>query len=142
MPHLILARHRMRPVANGPAVRGLHGDVSMTELLLRFLLGGVAVSLFAAIAEVFKPKTFSGIFAAAPAVALVSLALLFGQRGGAVVREHALGMAWGGVSFLAYACACVFTTARTRLPVWIGAVVSWAVWFAVAAVGWVWVRPS
>lgn len=114
----------------------------MTELVLRFALGGVAVSLFAAMAELFQPKTFSGIFAAAPAVALVSLALLFAQRSLAVVREHTLGMAWGGVSFLAYASACVFTTASTRVPVWLGALIAWAVWIAIAAIGWVWVSTS
>jgi uncharacterized membrane protein (GlpM family) len=109
---------------------------------MRFALGGAAVSLFSAIAELFKPKTFSGIFSAAPAVALVSLTLVFVQRGEASVREHALGMICGGVAFFAYACACVFTTSSTRLPVWLGAAVCWAVWFAIAMLAWLCVRPS
>jgi len=114
----------------------------VNDLILRFALGGVAVSLFAALAELFKPKTFSGILGAAPAVALVSLALTFQQRGSAVVRDHALGMMFGGVGFLAYACSCVLTTAQSRLPVWLGALLCWAVWLLVAATAWVLVRPS
>lgn len=109
---------------------------------MRFALGAVAVSLFSALAELFKPKTFSGILGAAPAVALVSLGLTFEQRGAEVVRDHALGMICGGIGFLAYACACVFTTAKTRLPVWGGAAICWTVWFLVAATAWVFVRPS
>ena len=111
------------------AVRALHGDIPVNDLMLRFALGGTAVSLFSAVAELFKPKTFSGIFGAAPAVALISLGLTFAQRGSAVVHDHARGMVCGGVAFLAYTCACVFTTSKTRIPVWAGAISCWAVWF-------------
>lgn len=114
----------------------------MTDLILRFLLGGAAVSLFSAVAELFKPKTFSGIFGAAPAVALVSLAMLFAQRGREVVQNHALGMICGGLGFLAYACACVAITSNPRVPVWAGAAACWAVWFLVAAAAWATMRPS
>jgi len=114
----------------------------VNDLILRFALGGVAVSLFSALAEIFRPKTFSGILGAAPAVALVSLALTFEQRGSSVVRDHARGMICGGAGFLAYACACVLTTASRRLPVWLGAALCWAVWFLVAAAAWLTVKPS
>jgi len=117
-------------------------DFPVNDLILRFTLGGAAVSLFSALAELFKPKTFSGILGAAPAVALISLALTFAQRGDSVVRDHALGMICGGGGFLAYAFSCVFITANSRLPVWLGAAVCWAVWFLVAAAAWVLVRPS
>ena len=114
----------------------------MNDLILRFALGGAAVSLFSAVAELFKPKTFSGLFGAAPAVALVSLGLLFEQRGAVTVRDHALGMVCGAFGFLAYACACVFVTGHSRIPVWVGAALCWAVWLLVAAAAWVTVKPS
>jgi len=114
----------------------------VNDLVLRFGLAGVAVSLFASLAELIKPKTFSGILGAAPAVALVSVAITFAQRGGGVVREHALGMICGGAGFLAYAFGCVFLTAKTRIPVWLGAGICWSLWFLVAAVAWFTVRPS
>jgi len=120
----------------------LHGDIPVNDLMLRFALGGTAVSLFSAVAELFKPKTFSGIFGAAPAVALISLGLTFAQRGSAVVHDHARGMVCGGVAFLAYTCACVFTTSKTRIPVWAGAISCWAVWFLIAGGAWFAMGPS
>jgi uncharacterized protein DUF3147 len=47
----------------------------MREILIRFLIGGVSVSLFAIIGDLFKPKSFAGLFGAAPSVALATLAL-------------------------------------------------------------------
>ncbi|HET7538216.1 MAG TPA: DUF3147 family protein [Polyangiaceae bacterium] len=114
----------------------------MNDLVLRFSLGALAVSLFSAVAELFKPKTFAGILGAAPAVALVSLTLVFLQRGSSVVREQAVGMICGGLGFLLYACGCVFTTAYTRIPVWAGAALCWALWLLVALTAWFVVRPS
>ena len=37
----------------------------MKEMLLRFVIGGVVVSIFAVL-DLFKPKSFAGLFAAAP----------------------------------------------------------------------------
>jgi hypothetical protein len=34
----------------------------MKELIVRFLIGGVIVSSFAALGEVFRPKSFGGLF--------------------------------------------------------------------------------
>lgn len=50
------------------------------ELLLRFLIGGSVVSLFAIAGDVFRPKSFAGLFGAAPSVALATLALTVWQR--------------------------------------------------------------
>ena len=45
----------------------------MEELFIRFLIGGAVVSSFALLGEVFRPKTFAGLFGAAPSIALASL---------------------------------------------------------------------
>jgi tetrahydromethanopterin S-methyltransferase subunit C len=47
----------------------------MAQLVFRFLVGGLIVSLFAALADVLKPKSFAGLFGAAPSVGLATLAL-------------------------------------------------------------------
>jgi hypothetical protein len=44
------------------------------ELVARFLIGGIIVSLFAAIAEIVRPKSFAGLFGAAPSIALTTRA--------------------------------------------------------------------
>ena len=36
------------------------------DLILRFLIGGVVVSAFAALGDMVKPKSFAGLFGAAP----------------------------------------------------------------------------
>ena len=51
------------------------------ELAIRFVLGGVIVSAFAVIGDMLHPKSFAGIFGAAPSVALASLGLTFLTKG-------------------------------------------------------------
>jgi len=48
----------------------------MTQFLIRFVIGGLVVSVFAICGDVLRPKSFAGLFGAAPSVALASLALL------------------------------------------------------------------
>ena len=38
----------------------------MTEYIVRFLIGGVAVSAFAMLGDILRPKSFAGLFGAAP----------------------------------------------------------------------------
>ena len=47
----------------------------MTEYLVRFLVGGVVVSAFAVFSDALRPKSFAGLFGAAPSVALATLAI-------------------------------------------------------------------
>lgn len=42
----------------------------MTEVCIRFTVGGLFVSVFALVGDVLKPKSFAGLFGAAPSVAL------------------------------------------------------------------------
>jgi hypothetical protein len=47
----------------------------MAEALIRFMIGGIFVSVFAVLGDVLKPKRFAGLFGAAPSVALATLIL-------------------------------------------------------------------
>lgn len=85
------------------------------------------MSLFAAVASGLKPKTFAGLFGAAPTVALASLALAFSSDGAQFVAVLAQSMMLGGFALLAYS-ACTANLCRTRLPVLLSAALSWAVW--------------
>jgi hypothetical protein len=110
------------------------------ELALRFVLGGAIVSAFAALGEVFTPKRFSGMFGAAPAVALVSLALAFHRHGTAYVAIEGKAMTIGAIA--AHAAACVLVAKRRLLPVWAATAASLATWSVVAAVGFGLARAS
>src|SRR2546423_746505 len=48
------------------------------ELALRFLVGGLFVSLFAVLSKTLQPKTFAGLFGAAVSVVAAGLGNLFG----------------------------------------------------------------
>ena len=52
----------------------------MLQYLFRFLMGGMIVSLFASLGDVLKPKSFAGLFGAAPSVALATLGSQFWLR--------------------------------------------------------------
>ncbi len=53
----------------------------MNEIILRFLIGGAVVSAFALLGDLFKPKSFAGLFGAAPSVALATLGLTVTDMG-------------------------------------------------------------
>jgi len=76
----------------------------MTELLFRFLIGGLAVSFFAALGDILKPKSFAGLFGAAPSVALATLALTTSSDGPRYASVEARSMVAGAGAFLLYAC--------------------------------------
>ena len=52
----------------------------MTEYLIRFLVGGVVVSAFAMLGDILRPKSFAGLFGAAPSVALATLGICTGTE--------------------------------------------------------------
>jgi hypothetical protein len=47
------------------------------DYVIRFVIGGAIASLFAVLGDVFRPKSFGGLFGAAPSVALATLTLTF-----------------------------------------------------------------
>lgn len=107
------------------------------EVVLRFLLGGLAVSTFSALGELFAPKSFSGLFGAAPSVALASLTMTFAVDGPSTVLALARWMIAGAIATIAYASSCVALGARRHFPMWLAATGSWLVWLAVAVAAWV-----
>ena len=65
----------------------------MEESLLRFAIGGVVVSLFAILGDVFRPKSFAGLFGAAPSIALATLGLTVVKDGKVYAAVEARSMA-------------------------------------------------
>ena len=116
--------------------RGLAPRESVTDLLLRFFIGGTVVSAFAAIGQLFEPKTFAGLFGAAPSIATATLALTYVERGRAATATSAQWMAVATAALFLYATCCVWACRRRRIPVWLGAVASWVVWGAAAVALW------
>jgi len=110
------------------------------ETILRFLLGGTIVSLFALVGALFKPPTFAGIFGSAPSVALATLTLAFANQGPGYVATEAQSMALGAVGLVAYSAACARGVRWQRMPVWAEAGLCWIVWLTVTFSLWMIVR--
>jgi hypothetical protein len=106
--------------------------MQLGDALIRFLLGGAVVSLFAALGSAFEPKTFAGLFGSAPTVALGSLALAFGENGSAEAATLARSMTLAAPALLAYSLVCAFVVRWRGLPVWLGAGLAWMSWGLVA----------
>ena len=75
----------------------------LTQILIRLLVGGAIVSLFAIIGDVLKPKSFAGLFGAAPSVALATIALTVKSEGSTFASIEARSMILGALAFFAYA---------------------------------------
>jgi Protein of unknown function (DUF3147) len=102
----------------------------MSEYLIRFLIGGIVVSSFAVLGEIFRPKSFAGLFGAAPSIALATFGLTIAEQGKAYAAIEARSMVFGAVAFFVYACATSFilmrckphalTTTVALMPIWFG----------------------
>jgi uncharacterized membrane protein (GlpM family) len=114
----------------------------MSDLVIRFVLGGAIVSLFAAIGETFQPKSVAGLFGAAPSVAVATLVLAYATKDSGYVALEARSMLLGAAALFVYSAACVAATKRPAVPVALGAAVAWIAWGAVAFAGWVALRAA
>jgi len=111
----------------------------MEEILIRFLIGGVSVSLFAFLGDLFKPKSFAGLFGAAPSVALATLLLTIGKEGPRYAAIETTSMIAGCVAFFVYSSVVSRVMMRRApkallastvfLPLW--AAVAFGLWYAV-----------
>jgi hypothetical protein len=111
----------------------------MTQIFIRFLVGGLVVSSFAIIGDLLKPKSLAGLFGAAPSVALATLALTVAGEGRLYVAAEARSMIAGAIAFFVYASLVSWILMRGRfaalritiaaMPVWFGmALAIWAYW--------------
>ena len=102
------------------------------ELLIRFLAGGLVVSLFALIGDILRPKTFAGIFGAAPSVALATLGLTFVVKGPAVASIDGRSMMAGAVALAVYGIVTCRILLRSRNSVLAVAAAATGTWLIVA----------
>jgi hypothetical protein len=104
----------------------------LLELILRFVIGGLVVSAFAVIGDVLRPKTFAGIFGAAPSVALATLGLTFFLKGGVYAGTEGRSMVIGAIAFIAYSVVVGYVLIRWEPSSLVTASAGWLVWAAVA----------
>ena len=111
----------------------------MSQILIRFLIGGAVVPVFAILGDLLKPKSFARLFGAAPSVALATLGLTIATEGASYAATEARSMMAGAVAFFAYASLVSWMMMHYKLkalmvticsiPVWLGVAFGlWCVW--------------
>ena len=130
---------RNKPLANATAPSSLSrgerffDDRSVPSLPHRC---GAVVSLFAILGDVFRPKSFAGLFGAAPSIALATLGLTIQHSGKLYAAIETRSMIAGALAMAVYAAAVSWVLLRFKppalavtlalLPVWFG--VSFGLW--------------
>ncbi len=100
----------------------------MEEYVLRFAIGGIAVSAFAVLGDMFRPKSFAGLFGAAPSVALATLALAIAKQGPDYAAIEGRSMVIGAVAMCLYSvlvCRLMKRGQWRALPATSIAIVAW-----------------
>lgn len=110
--------------------------MSIAQLIFRFAIGGLIVSLFAALGDVLKPKGFAGLFGAAPSVALATLGLTIATDGKLYAATEARSMIAGAIAFLAYSAFCGRLMVKNRMHSTMASTSALALWLICALGVW------
>ena len=101
----------------GPAGRcrnfGKKQDEQNTSL--RFVVGGVVVSAFSMLGDILRPKSFAGLFGAAPSVALATLGIAVNQHGVDYTAQQSWAMTAGAIALAVYSIFVCHLLSRAGL---------------------------
>ena len=104
----------------------------MLEYLLRFIVGGVAVSAFAALGDMLRPKSFAGLFGAAPSIALATILITVAQKGATFVAVEGRSMIAGAFALAAYSWIVCVLLKKFSMASLTATILTLVTWFAVA----------
>jgi Protein of unknown function (DUF3147) len=108
----------------------------MTEYVVRFLVGGVVVSAFAMLGDMLRPKSFAGLFGAAPSIALATLGIAMHQHGAGYAATQSHSMLAGAIALGVYSVLVCQLLVRTRLRAAPATLLSLVIWLVVAFGSW------
>jgi len=104
----------------------------LSEIVFRFLVGGAVVSAFAVLGDIFRPKSFAGVFNAAPSVALATLALTALHETSEYVALEGRSMIAGALALAAYSQFTSWLLMRRDWTSLKGALIALLLWFVIA----------
>ncbi|MBR0821453.1 DUF3147 family protein [Bradyrhizobium liaoningense] len=104
----------------------------MSEYLIRLLVGGAVVSAFAMLGDLLRPKSFAGLFGAAPSVALATLGIAIHQHGANYAAVQTGSMMAGAVALAIYSAFVCQLLVRARVRALPATLMSIVVWLAAA----------
>ena len=104
----------------------------MSEMVIRFVVGGVVVSLFAMFSDALRPKSFAGLFGAAPSIALATLGLTIHKNGRPYAALESRSMMLGATAFLLYAWSVSWVLRRYKMSALSASLTLLPLWFLVS----------
>lgn len=103
-----------------------------TEQIIRFVTGGLIVSLFAILSDMLRPKSFAGLLGAAPSVALATLSIGVFRHGTDYAAAESWTMMYGAAALGCYCFVVCQLLVRWRFAAMTATIISFVVWLAVA----------
>jgi hypothetical protein len=91
------------------------------EYLLRFIAGGIAIFAFAALGDALRPKSFAGLFGAAPSIALPTLLITLSHKGAPFASVEGRSMMLGAFALAAYSWLACLLLKKFMVPSWLAA---------------------
>ena len=102
----------------------------MMEYVARFVIGGIVVSAFAMLGDMLRPKSFAGLFGAAPSVALATLGIAIYQHGTGYAAQQTWSMTAGAIALAVYGvvvCQLLMRAGLRAAPATLIAIVAWLI---------------
>lgn len=100
------------------------------------MIGGLVVSVFATLGDVLKPKSFAGLFGAAPSVALATLGMTILSNGKMFAALEARSMIAGALALALYSWLVCRLLMKRRWHAMTAATSAIAFWLACAITAW------
>ncbi len=79
-----------------------------------------------------RPKSFAGLFGAAPSIALATLLITLAHKDVSYVALEGRSMVLGAIALGAYSCAVCLLLKKYLMPAWLATLAAFSVWLAVA----------
>jgi hypothetical protein len=115
----------------------------MEQYLIRFVVGGLMVSAFATVGDVVRPKSFAGLFGAAPSIAIATLLIALFKQGPSYIAIEGRSMILGGAALAVYSLVSCQLLKRYQFSGLISTLLSTVVWFAFAfGLYWLFLKES
>ncbi len=104
----------------------------MLEYVLRFVVGGISVSAFAVLGDLLRPKRVSGLFCAAPSIAVATLLIAIQEKGASFAAAEGRSMVVGALALAAYSWTVCVLLKKFRISSPAATVAALGAWLLVA----------
>lgn len=108
------------------------GKPDNVECVARFLIGGFVVSAFALLGDLLRPKSFAGLFGAAPSVALATLGITIVTHGAPYAAQESRAMVFGAIALTVFSIVVCQLLMRTGIGALKATGLAFVVWLSVA----------